>query len=366
MIPFPILSTSRRNPTPILRKIKKVASTFSNIYVLYEDGRLYGKGLYAGGLAGKASTEWVLCQTDIKNIFTGGNDHCVFAISNLNKITYCGKRSIITGTNTANTYDNWTDMTLVFSAVGVENIKDIRATSNGIYVLLNDNTCYTLGYSTYGEIGVTRTSLTYLASDVRSIFGGSNIGGYVTTSGVLWRGGYNGVGQLGIGNQSQPKTLIALDGVVVKDAISCSGVSTYYIGTDNTVYGAGEATPMNGNVMRTSFTALNGKIDRFLNTAGGFARYFYGTLNNTGLWSAGDNLNYTLGSGTTTAQATIGTPSIGFETVDTTNIQVVPCITNGVFLLYNNNLYFTGSSNLSTEKYNMKNTKFTIVSDLPI
>lgn len=370
MIPFPIQSTLNVIiPDPIPNeKIKKITSAASSAYVLYNDGRLYGRGTWKVGLGGSASSDaWVLIMSDVRNVFGGGEATGLYIITKQNKIWYGGQAERV-GISGSNQILPLTDCTEYFGSLTVSNILDIQLTVGGTVLYLNTDEVYTLGKSYYGELGSaagsTISTPQMIAQDAKMIFGGGYTAGYVTNVGVMYRGGYNGVGQLGTGSTSQPSGIVALPNFVVQDVYPM-GDNTYIITTDKAVYGCGGGTHiMLGSTQRTSFTLVKGTgLDKFC-TGGNGRTYFYGTLGTEGVYSAGANGSYFLGSGNTTGQSQVGTWSLGFETAPTEDVQIAPCGANGVFLLWNDVLYFTGSSSAITKTFSYDNTQFIEVTDL--
>ena len=87
MLPF-VRMFDYGNEAPVPVGIKMVKVLQNNVFILLEDGRLYGRGhnfYYQLGTGSSSPTiveEWVLCLTDVKEFWTTGDTQGILVRKN--------------------------------------------------------------------------------------------------------------------------------------------------------------------------------------------------------------------------------------------------------------------------------------------
>jgi alpha-tubulin suppressor-like RCC1 family protein len=180
----------------------------------------------------------------------------------------------------------------------------------GILAIKTDGTLWGWGNpSVYGSLGLGNTSYYSSPKQVGSLTNWKTISkSYfyfslaIKTDGTLWSWGYNGYGQLGIGNltnYSSPKQVGAL---TTWSSVTAGYNQTLAIKTDGTLWGWGSnAYGQIGDGTRTSKSSpvQIGALTTWLSVSGG--GYFSVALKTDGtLWSWGYNATGSLGLGNTT------------------------------------------------------------------
>ena len=182
--------------------------------------------------------------------------------------------------------------------------------SNHSLILKNDGTLWSTGYNGYGQLGLgdytnrtTFTQITTNADDVKSVY----CGGYHTlilkNDGTLWGCGYNANGQLGLGDTNYRNifTEIITNTDDIK-SVCCGGDHTFILKNDGTLWGTGYNA--NGQLglgdtnYRNTFTQVTTNADDIKEIYCGRSSTFI--LKNDGtLWSCGFNDYGPLGLGDT-------------------------------------------------------------------
>jgi len=215
-------STTQRN-TPVqvsgLTNVISIESTGgdapSHNCALKSDGTVWSWGYNGYGQLGDGSTTnrytpvQVSGLTNVKSIFLGGGQHgSSYAILNDGTVRSWGY----------NGYGQLGDGSVTVRTTpvnpGLTNVKQMAIAGRGSYsttcALLNDGTAKCMGYYGYGQVGVGDTTPKYTPTTVAGLKnaqkiwakGSSNMTYFcvLLDSGALKCWGYNGNGQLGIGN----------------------------------------------------------------------------------------------------------------------------------------------------------------------
>ena len=153
MLPF-VRMFDYGNEAPVPVGIKMVKVLQNNVFILLEDGRLYGRGhnfYYQLGTGSSSPTiveEWVLCLTDVKEFWTTGDTQGILVRKNDGTWWSTGTQ-IYRGVNT--TYRVWTEILGIFNNVNDTYSKIVIG--NGVTLLLTiDNKLYKMGDNNNGEV----------------------------------------------------------------------------------------------------------------------------------------------------------------------------------------------------------------------
>ena len=119
--------------------------------------------------------------------------------------------------------------------------------SNHTFILKNDGTLWACGYNGRGQLGlgdttsrVTLTQVTTNVDNIKSVHVGYDHTFILKNDGTLWGCGYNESGQLGLGDTNNRKTFtqITTNTDDIK-SIYCGGNHTIILKNDNTLWGCG-------------------------------------------------------------------------------------------------------------------------------
>ena len=235
-----------------------------------------------------------------------------FIIKNDGTLWACGKNSYgqlgLGDTNNRNIFTQITTNT--------NNIKSICCGDGHTIILKNDGTLWGCGYNYYGALGLgdannrtTFTQITTNVNDIKSVYCGSRQTFILKNDGTLWGTGYNGNGELGLGDTNNRTTFtqITTNANNVK-LISCGYYHTCILKNDGTLWGCGENAygqlglgQTTGS--KTTFTQITTNTNNIksVNCGGRFTLI----LKNDGtLWTCGHNGYGQLGLGDTSDRAT--------------------------------------------------------------
>ena len=147
-------------------KIISVKTLQYNVFILLDDGRLYGRGRnqnYQLGTGANTPTiveEWTLCLSNVREFWCTGAVSGILALKNDGTWWSTGAQNY-RGITT--THQVWTDVSSAFGAIGTSYKKLVI----GMYVTLvltNSGELYKMGYNVNGEVftGDTTTRVTAL------------------------------------------------------------------------------------------------------------------------------------------------------------------------------------------------------------
>ena len=208
-------------------------------------------------------------------------------------------------------------------------------------ILENDGTLWGSGRNDNGQLGLgdttnrnTFTQVTTNANDIKSIYCGDYHSFILKNDGTLWGSGYNGYGQLGLGNTSKKYTFtqVTTNADDIK-SVYCGANHTFILKNDGTLWGTGNnysgQLGLGDTSSRYTFTEITTNIDDIKSVYCGSQHTFI--LENDGtLWSCGYNDYGQLGLGDTTNRNTFTQ-----ITTNTDDIKKIYCGWNHTFILKN-------------------------------
>ncbi len=255
MLPF-VRIFHYTEPVPDIN-IEKLSIGFNHRALLYTNGELYtagNNGTYQLGTGTNVTNyKWAKVQEDVKMVWCGFQNTLIY--KNDGTWWYIGDKSALTGSY--GTTQTWTNITSTFANIAYDDIKKLDLGLYCMVILKNDNTLYGMGYNGMGELGqgnnvaVTAPKLltTTPIKDV-SLRGASMF--IINTSNEVWRCGRNNTGQLGNGGSNNLvnaglSLLAAIDGYTPVQVFATS--TNTYIKYRNDVTGelVGYSTGANVN-----------------------------------------------------------------------------------------------------------------------
>ena len=129
------------------------------------------------------------------------------------------------------------------------NVKSVHARySYHVIIVKNDNTVWTCGYNKYGQLGLgdttNRSTFTQIpsitASDIKKIETGYYVTAIIKKDGTLWICGYNGYGQLGLGDTTNRSTLTKITSISDVKDISIGNNHSLIVTKNGALYSAGK------------------------------------------------------------------------------------------------------------------------------
>ena len=265
--------------------------------------------------------------------------------------------------------------------LGIDNAIDVAAGGNYTIVLKQDGTLWATGNNENGELGInnTATQKTFVQvvdeqgtgklSNIKSISAGANTTYAITTTGEMYGWGYNGYGQLGIGDTANRIKPTKSNLQKIKQ-IAANEYSTIALTEDGEIYGAGYNTEGELGLGYNQEKVLkwgkvkdpNGKDNITNATQIATGRYHIVVLTNNGkVYSAGYNNVYQLADGTTTYKNVLA-PMKDNSDNEMTNIKNIYASGYCSYVLTNNNeVYAVGYNNYGQQFQNntATNTKLT-------
>ena len=254
--------------------IKEIYCGLDHTIILKNDGTLWGCGnnqfgqLGLGDTTNRSTFTQITTNTDnIKEIYCGF--YHTLILKNDNTLWGCGYNYYsnlgLGDTTNRNTFTQITTNT--------DDIKEVYYGGHHTFILKNDNTLWGCGYNYYGQLGLgdntnrtTFTQVTTNADNIKEIY----CGGYNTfvlkNDGTLWGCGRNELGQLGLGNTAHRYTFtqITTNADDIKK-IYRGGDHTFILKNDNTLWGCGYnkigQLGLGDNTNRTTFTQVTTNAD---------------------------------------------------------------------------------------------------------
>ena len=283
---------------------------------------------------------------DIKSVYCGG--YCTFILKNDGTLWGCGKNSNgQLGLGDTNDRNIFTQVT-----TNVDDIKEIYCGQNHTFILKNNGTLWGTGYNGYGQLGLgdtsnrnTFTEITNNTDDIKSVYCGSNHTFILKNNGTLWGTGHNGYGQLGLKDTDNRTTftqvIINADDVKLVD---CGSEHTLILKNDGTLWGCGYngygQLGLGDTNYRTTFTQITTNTDDIKEIYCG-ANHTLILENNGTLWDCGHNNRGQLGLGDTNDRNTFTQ-----VTTNAYNIKEIYCGWDHNFILKNDGtLWSTGYNN---------------------
>jgi alpha-tubulin suppressor-like RCC1 family protein len=355
--------------------IKNFYSSDENLYMLTNDNTFYsaGKNTY-GQLAllknnASISYEEVLRATDIrfnknvKNIYVA--DYTIIIETLDGEFWAFGK-------------NNENILKLTTSSADKEISQFVLKYNSNIILLTNNNELWVCGYNGYGQLGlgdttnrsvftkVTKPST--MTSNIKDIICGGNHNSLLLENNELWACGQNSNGQLGLGDTTSRKvfTQVTKPSTMtsnVKDII-CGGYFSILLLDNNELWACGYngfgELGLGDNTDRKAFTKVTKPSTMTSNVKDINCGVYYNIIlcEDNSLWAAGDNNYGQLGLGDTTNRSVF--TKVTKPSGMTSNIKDIIC--GGYFsilLLDNNELWVCGDNDngqLGLGDYNNRTT----------
>lgn len=368
MIPFARI-VKYGNVTQQDKIVKIDNNVAAGVMLLSSTGDLYGfgpNGAYQLGLGhNNPVTTPTLLFSGVKNFWSAGGDSVLQTTDD--KFYAAGVGNIIDAANTSR--QTWTDITYVFSAVDISDIKKVDVKANCLAVLTNSGNLYCAGYNGYRSYNsnnaIRYANLTLIRSDIIDIKGNYNLGLFtLRTDGKIYAGGYSTSGQLGVSTEGQAPTTI----IYGSQAWTYADLDCLYTNRTGTLLNNTKLVTGNDNnssKMRTSGVNTNGSLaggggtnfstawgaandlkaadiisgfDTSANSTGAFL------LTSTGLWSTGNNQYGQMGRGHTSNQV-VYSRNLTMDSIvtDYSKLTVFNAAFYSSYFVYNNKLYGAGA-----------------------
>ena len=248
--------------------IKSVYCGESHTIILKNDGTLWGCGNNNCGQLGLGDTSnrktFTKITDNVKSVYCGYEHTIIF--KNDGTLWGCGNnRSSQLGLGDTSNKTIFTKVT-----TNVDNIKSIYCGSYHSFILKNDGTLWGCGNNEHGQLGLgdannrkTFTLIGINTNDIKSIYCGSSYTLILKNNGTLWGCGYNGYGQLGLGDTKDRTTFTQ----ITNDVKLVYGGYNHIIilKNDCTLYGCGNnqygQLGLGDNTNRTTLTQITTNID---------------------------------------------------------------------------------------------------------
>ena len=178
-------------------------------------------------------------------------------------------------------------------------------------ILKNDGTLWGCGYNGYGQLGLgdtnnktTFTEITTNTDDIKAVYCGENHNFILKNNDTLWSCGYNYCGQLGLGDTVNRYTFTKINTNVGNiKSVYCGKDHTFILKNDGTLWGCGDNSygrlGLGDFNNRTTFTQITANADDIKSVYCGWNHTLI--LKNDGtLWGCGQNNYGQLGLGDAT------------------------------------------------------------------
>ena len=296
--------------------IKSVYCGYCHTIILKNDGTLWGCGANSSGQLGLGDTNYRNIFTeittnanDIKSVCCGRD--CTFILKNDGTLWSCGD----------NTYgqlglgDGGNRTTFTQVTTNTNDIKEIYCGAFYALILKNDGTLWGSGKNDYGEMGLesisgtaTFTQITTNTDDIKQVYCGASHNFILKNDDTLWSCGYNGNGNLGLGDTSYRTTFTQVTTNVDNIKSICCGCHfTLVLKNDGTLWGCGTNSygqlGLGDSNNRTIFTQVTTNADDVKSVYCGWNHTLI-LKNDDTLWSCGYNAYSQLGLGDTTNRTT--------------------------------------------------------------
>ena len=228
--------------------IKSVYCSQAHTLILKKDGTLWTCGYNNDGELGLGNT---ISKTTFTKITTNADNiksvHCGYGhtliLKNNGTLWGCGKNEAgQLGLGDTNNRTTFTQIT-----TNIDNIKSVHCGSNHTFILKNDGTLWACGYNEHGRLGLEDTNnrnvftqVTTNTDNIKSIYCGGPHTLILKNDNTLWACGWNGHGQLGLGDTTNRNifTKIAVNVDNVK-SIHCGDYHTFILKNDGTLWACG-------------------------------------------------------------------------------------------------------------------------------
>ena len=310
-------TTHRKTFTQITTNANDIKSVCCNYWystiLLKNDDTIWGCGynidgeLGLGDISSSTTFTQIIDVYDVKSIYCGISN--TFILKNDGTLWGCG----------ANTYsqlglgDKNGRKTFTQIATNTDDIKSVYCGTNHTFILENNGTLWGCGRNDYGQLGLgtdtnNKTIFTQITSnvyDIKSIYCGSDHTFILKNDGTLWGCGYNNYGQLGLGDANHRTTFTQIIDIDDIKSIYCGGYHTFVLKNDGTLLGCGwnnhGQLGLTNVTTRTTFTKITEDVKSVY-----CGNYHTFVLKNDGtLWGCGYNADGELGLGDTVSRNTL-------------------------------------------------------------
>ena len=254
--------------------IKSVYCGSNHTFILKNDGTLWGTGYNGNGQLGLGDgnnrttfTQITANADDIKSVYCGWNHTLI--LENDGTLWGCGDNQY----GQLGLGDNTDRYIFTQITTNTNDIKSVYCGTNHTFILENDGTLWGTGYNVYGQLGLgdttnrtTFTVITTNTNDIKSVCCGENHTLILKNDGTLWGTGYNGNGQLGLGdgNNRTTFTQITANADDIK-SVYCGWNHTLILENDGTLWGCGDnqygQLGLGDNTDRYIFTQITTNAD---------------------------------------------------------------------------------------------------------
>ena len=169
---------------------------------------------------------------------------CTYMINSRGEIAVTGIDS--SGETGLGLYNGTTLQHNIFTKIDIENVKHVAAGMNHVMILKNNGELWCCGRHNSGQLGIEGLESYYIntltkhqVTDVKHVACGENHTVILKNDGTVWACGYNGSGQLGVGNYTNSSTFKQLNITDVRE-ISVDYENTIALKNDGTVWGCGD------------------------------------------------------------------------------------------------------------------------------
>ncbi|MDR1614634.1 MAG: hypothetical protein LBS26_03590 [Campylobacteraceae bacterium] len=266
-------NTDRNSFTEVtsISGISAIAAGDLYSFALSNDGKVYATGdnhlgqLGLGDWTDRSNFTEVTFLSD-KNItaIITGNAHS-FALSNDSKVYATGFNEYgQLGLGGNANRDNFTEVTFLSD----KNITAIVAGYYHSFALSNDGKVYATGYNDYGQLGLgdwidrsNFTEVTFLSDkNITAIITGGAHSFALSNDGKVYAAGYNGPGQLGLGDTTDHIDFTEVTSISGVSAIAAGGAHSFALTNDGKVYATGRndygQLGLSDNTDRSNFTEV--------------------------------------------------------------------------------------------------------------
>ena len=340
-------------------EIKQIACGGEQTFILKNDGSLWACGYNGNGPLGLGSVSdpvttftqvTININNDVKQIACG-NSHTVI-LKNDGSIWSCGYNYY--GQLGLSDSSNRAAFTQITTNIN-NDVKQIACGYNCTVILKTDGTVWTCGYNGYGQLGLGNNTsqkiftkvTTNVSNDVKQIACGVDHTVILKNDGSVWACGYNYDGELGLGNTTSQTIFTQVTTNINNDVkqIACGGYFTFIIKNDGSVwtcgynnYGQLGLGAMDDNAHKT-FTQVTTNINNDVKQIACGRSFTFIIKNDGSVWCCGYNNRGQLGLGDTTARTSF--------TQVTTNVKQAACGSQYTVMLKNDGSLWACGNNVS-------------------
>ena len=197
-------------------------------------------------------------------------------------------------------------------------VKQIACGYAHALILKNDGSLWGCGWNINGELGLNDTATRYtftqvttnINNDVKQVACGCDFTVILKNDGSIWSCGYNSAGQLGLGNNTTRKTFTQVTTNINNDVkqISCGYNHTFILKNDGSIWGCGYngsgQLGLGDTTNRKTFTKVTTNINNDVKQIACGVEYTFILKNDGTIWACGWNSSGELGLGDNTAYNT--------------------------------------------------------------